>query len=266
VRFGVAGGNLNTRIAVNAREAKVAVDTDTSFRNLHINKLVPSTDLLDRSFGAVNGRVQLKGDGKSTAAVIGSSNGQVSLYSAGGEISDLVLELAGADIVEIVKFWVGGDRNAELRCAVASFNVKDGMMQSEVFVVDTDNTFFGGKGNIDLKDERIDLTVTPLPKHKSAIALRGPLHVLGTFAKPAVGLDKTTLAAKVGAAVLAGLVNPLAAILPLIETGPGKDIVAPCGELVHNLEAMTGVQAEPRKKPAQVSEAAPIARERTAAR
>src|SRR4029079_204502 len=49
VRLGVAGGNLNTRIAVNAREAKVAVDTDTSFRNLHINKLIPSTKLLDQS-------------------------------------------------------------------------------------------------------------------------------------------------------------------------------------------------------------------------
>jgi len=265
VRFGVAGGNLNTRIAVNARETKVVVDTDTSFRNLHINKLIPSTKLLDQSLGALNGRVQLKGGGSSTAAVLGSSNGQVSFYSAGGQISSLVLEAAGADVVGLVKFWVGGDQQAELRCAVASFNVQDGLMQSEVFVVDTDNTLFGGKGSISLKDERLDLTVTPLPKHVSPVALRGPLHVRGTFAKPAVGIDTATVAAKVGAAVLAGLVNPLAAILPLIETGPGKDKAAPCGDLVQNLEAMTGVHAEPRKKPAQVGDAA-SARERVAKR
>lgn len=248
VRFGVADGSVNTKIAVNARQDKVAVDSDTSFRQLHINKLVPGTDLLDQSFGAVNGRVQLKGAGNSTGAMLGTSNGQVNLFSTGGQISNLVLEFAGVDIAEIVKFWAGGDRQAELRCAVAAFNVQNGLARSEVFIIDTDDTFFGGQGTISLKDEKIDLKVTPLPKDMSPVSLRGPLYVRGTFAKPAVGVEKTTLIARAGAAVLAGLINPLAAILPLIETGPGKDKEAPCGDLIQNLEAMSGVKATPKEK------------------
>jgi hypothetical protein len=35
--------------------------------------------------------------------------------------------------------------------------------------------------------------------------------------------------------VLLGLINPLAAIIPLVETGPGKD--APCAGLVASVEA-----------------------------
>lgn len=248
VRFGVADGSVNTRIAVNARQDRIAIDTDTSFRQLHINKLVPGTDLLDKSFGAVNGRAQLKGVGNSTAAMLGTSNGQVSMYSTGGKISNLIVEAAGLDVAEVVKFWVGGDRTAELRCAVASFNVKDGLMKSEVFIIDTDDTFFGGEGAISLKDETIALKITPLPKDKSPMSLRGPLHVRGTFADPALGVDKKTIAARIGGAVLAGLINPLLAILPLIETGPGKDKAAPCGDLVPSLEAMTGVKASPQQK------------------
>lgn len=249
VVFGVAGGTVNTRIAVDARQTKLAVDTDTRFRQLHINKLIPGTDMLDKSFGAIHGRAQFKGQGNSAAAVLGSSNGRLDLLSGGGQISNLLLEFGGADIAEIVKFWVGGDQNAELRCGVIGFNVKDGLMTSEVFVIDTDDTYFGGEGTVNLNDETLNLKITPLPKDFSPITLRGPLNVSGTFAKPAFGLEKKNLIARAGAALLLGLLNPLAAIIPLIETGPGKD--APCADLVQSLEARIKVPAAPQKKPAQ---------------
>src|SRR6185369_7712834 len=79
---------------------------------------------------------------------------------------------------------------------------------------------------------------TPLPKDKSILALRGPLHAGGTFANPKIGLEKGPLARKIGASVLLGLLNPLAAIIPLIETGPGKD--ANCGQLVAAVQASAG--------------------------
>jgi hypothetical protein len=47
--------------------------------------------------------------------------------------------------------------------------------------------------------------------------------------------------------VLLGLINPLAAILPLIETGPGKD--APCGQLVAQVHAAAGSKAGPPAPP-----------------
>lgn len=124
-------------------------------------------------------------------------------------------------------------------------------MTSEVFVIDTDDTYFGGAGTVSLRDETLDLTITPLPKDFSPVSLRGPLHVRGTFANPTFGLDKGRLTLRAGAALLLGLINPLAAIIPLIETGPGKD--APCGDLVKSLEARIKTPANvPQKKPAQV--------------
>jgi uncharacterized protein involved in outer membrane biogenesis len=205
--------------------------------------------VVEESVGALDGRLQLKGKGTSMAAVLGSANGRVDLVSGGGEVSNLLLEFGGADIGEIIGFLIGGDRKVELRCAAMAFSAKDGIMASEAIVVDTDDTYFGGKGTINLKEETLDLTVTPLPKDISILALRGPLKVAGTFEDPKVGLEKASLARRIGAGVLLGLIHPLASLLATIETGPGRRVKAPCVDLVHALQAnVQGVPATREKE------------------
>jgi hypothetical protein len=63
------------------------------------------------------------------------------------------------------------------------------------------------------------------------ISLRSPLYVKGTFKNPDVGVDKGVLAMKAGgAAVLAAVAAPIAALLPLINMGPGED--SKCAQLL----------------------------------
>jgi hypothetical protein len=50
-----------------------------------------------------------------------------------------------------------------------------------------------------------------------------PFDVRGSFKQPQVTPDKATLIARGGGALLLGSVMPIAALLALIETGPGKD-------------------------------------------
>jgi AsmA family protein len=156
-------------------------------------------------------------------------------------VSNLVMEAAGADVGEILKFFVGGDQQIQLRCAVMAFNVKDGLMNSEALVLDTDDTYIGGEGAISLRDESLKLRLDV-----SILSVRGPLHVTGTFDEPQIALDKATLARKIGMAIMLGLINPLAAIIPTIETGPGEGKKAPCAELIQSLEAnIKGGQKKP---------------------
>jgi AsmA family protein len=237
LRFGVAGGRLNARVDVDARQDTMMVSIDSTMRGLHINRLIPGSDVLDASFGAIDGRIELVGRGNSTAAVLGTSHGNVDLVSGGGQVSNLLVEVAGLDIAEAVKFFVGGDQTIQLRCGVVAFAVTDGVMKSKAIVIDTDDTYIGGEGSVSLRDERLDLKLTPLPKDISILSLRGPLRARGTFAKPNLGVEKRSLARKVGTAVMLALVTPVAAIIPTIETGPGKEAYAQCAELVESLEA-----------------------------
>ena len=86
-----------------------------------------------------------------------------------------------------------------------------------------------------MKSEALDLRAVVSPKDFSLFALRTPIHVRGTLAKPSVALEPGKLAGKAGAAVLLSLLNPLAAIIPFVDPGAhqaAKDAAAQCAALV----------------------------------
>lgn len=235
INFGVAGGNVKSTVWFDARSPKIKTRVETQFQSLHINRLAPRAEMLDSALGTIDGNAKLSGSGNSIADMLGVADGRLALASSGGDVSNLMLAVAGANGAKIIQFLVLGDRNAKLRCAVAGFNVKQGLMTSEVLVVDTSDTNITGSGTISLRDETLDLTLIPLPKRPSVLSLRGPLHVSGTISAPGIGFDKPTMTMRAGGALLLALINPLAALLPLIETGPGKD--SDCAQLITTLTA-----------------------------
>ena len=235
INFGVAGGNVKSTVWFDARSPKIKTRVETQFQSLHINRLTPRAEILDSALGTIDGNAKLAGSGNSIADMLGAADGRVALVSSGGDVSNLMLAVAGANGAKIIRFLVLGDRNTRLRCAVAGFNVKEGLMTSEVLVVDTSDTNITGSGRISLRDETLDLTLIPLPKAPSVLSLRGPLHVTGTISEPGIGFDKPTVTMRAGGALLLALINPLAALLPLIETGPGKD--SDCAQLTASLAA-----------------------------
>jgi hypothetical protein len=82
------------------------------------------------------------------------------------------------------------------------------------------------------------------------LSLRSPLYVEGTFKKPDVGVNKTAIALRAGAAVALGTVAaPLAGLLALTHTGPEQD--SPCASLV--AEARKAPVAPPAGKSAKSS-------------
>jgi AsmA family protein len=92
-----------------------------------------------------------------------------------------------------------------------------------VFVLDTNDSTLWVDGSLSLATEALDLRVITSPKDFSPLALRTPLRVRGTFADPAISVDKGRLGTRLGAAALLSLLNPLAALIPLIDIGSSED-------------------------------------------
>ena len=221
--FGVAGGNIKSRVEINSHAKPMRASIDAQFSKLQLNQLFPKIQLTKTSVGHIGGRAKLAGEGSSIAKLLATSDGRVGLAMSGGRVSALLVEIIGIDGGEIIKFIFGGDKNIEIRCAAGEFAVKNGEMNTEVFVFDTVDTNVSGEGTISLKNETLNLTLRPEPKDMSILSLRAPLHVTGTFKKPQFKPDMGTMVRRGGAALLLGAVNPLAALIPLIETGPGQD-------------------------------------------
>src|SRR5690606_1015579 len=116
-------------------------------------------------------------------------------------------------------------------CMVSDFSVTDGLMQTRVFTLETEDAIVDVAGQINLATEKIDLDIKPENKTVRIFTLRSPLYVRGTFMDPDVGVHTGPLAVRAGAAIALGVVaTPLAALLPLLNVGTGDD--HDCGRLL----------------------------------
>jgi uncharacterized protein involved in outer membrane biogenesis len=236
LNVGVAGGHLNAVIALDGRKDPIEAHAQVRARKILLAKLFPTVELSKSSIGQVNGEFDLAGTGNSVGRMLASSNGKVGLVVANGEISKMMMEEVGLHLWEILVLKVTGDKLVKLRCGVADFSVKDGIMHADALVFDTEVTTIFATGSIDLGKEKLDLTLNQKTKNTSPVALRSPIYVRGSFAKPEVEVDKGRVAARALGAIALGIVNPLLTLIPLIDAGPGKD--SDCGQLVRDARTL----------------------------
>lgn len=169
--------------------------------------------------GELAGRFQLQGRGRSVAELLGSSSGNGRVFWSNGTVSHLAIEAAGIDLFEAVGVMLRGDEALPVRCGAADLQVRGGQVEPRLLVVDTPDSTVWGTGKVSLADERLDLLARVAPKDVSPLAPRTPLRVRGTLSDPDISLDKAQLARRAAPAVLLGLLNPLAALLPLVDPG-----------------------------------------------
>jgi uncharacterized protein involved in outer membrane biogenesis len=131
--------------------------------------------------------------------------------------------------INIARALLLNDRaQTDLRCAVANFSAQDGVLNLSQFVLDTDVVQVSGEGNVNLKDEQIHLKLTGHPKNPRLVRVRAPITIGGTLSHPEIGVQAGDVIAQGGlAAGLAWLLSPLAAVLPFVDPGLGKD--SDCG-------------------------------------
>lgn len=192
--------------------------------------------------GRLNGQAKVVGQGKSTAAILGSLGGSVRMQLREGSISHLVIEAAGLDLAQALGVMIKGDDALPIDCAVADLAAEKGVLRPRVLVLDTSDTTVWSEGSLSLANEALDLRLLVSPKDFSPLALRTPVRVRGSFADPAISVEARSLATRVGAAALLALLNPLAAVIPFFDAASNDDAqrgAQACQALAARLAART---------------------------
>jgi AsmA family protein len=234
LRFGVAGGTLATRLKLDGSGVPLKASGTAEARHLKLKQLFPSFQSMQSALGEVNGDASLSATGNSPAALAATSNGEVKALITQGTVSRLLMEAAGLNVANVVYEKLFGNRDVQINCAAADFVATNGVLDPRVFALDTDDAVINIDGPINLRDESLDLKIHPHTKGFRVFSLRSPLYAKGTFKNPHVGVDATALALRGGAMVGLGLINPFAALIPLIAPSNNKPL--PCGELVAQME------------------------------
>jgi AsmA family protein len=230
LKFGVAGGSLASNINLDGSGTPLKGRFSTSARHIKLKQLFPKAGTMQSALGEINGDAALSATGNSPAALAATSNGEVKLLVTDGTVSRLLMEAAGLNVANVIYEKLFGKNDVKINCAAADFVVTDGVLDSRVFALDTTDAVINIDGNINLRDETLDLGVHPHTKGFRIFSLRSPLYAKGTFKDPHVGVNAAALALRGGAAVGLGLINPFAALIPLIAPSNNKPL--PCQELL----------------------------------
>lgn len=237
LRFGAGGGRVDTQIYVDATGERLDAKLDGEFKNLDLKRLLADLEIANDSVGSVGGRTKLWMKGNSIAALLGSADGGLYLIMTGGRLDRILVELAGLDIGEAVMAKLGeGKKSIPIECGYADVKAENGVLQLSDFIIDSTDTLFTAEGTINLQNEAIDVELNPNPKDVSLFAVRSKLHIGGTLGSPKVRPGTATLAKGAAAAALAAVAGPAAALVPLVETGGGKDS-ASCASFTEAVDA-----------------------------
>lgn len=220
--FGVGEGQLRVYATLDPRGEKLALDAKAELQRLDVARLMASSRY--KGSGRLGGYASLKGSGRSAAELMAHGNGELKLAMAGGDFSSLLLDLSGLDFGNALISALSINKRTEVRCLVGDFELKDGVLDTKSFVLDTGNTNLLLNGSANLRDETLALDIRTRPKRANIGRLKAPIHVGGSFANPRIRPDYVDIGLRAGAAIALGtLFTPLVALLPTLQLSPGED-------------------------------------------
>ena len=247
----LSGGALSARLTADGRKGASGVTAKFKATDINVGKMLKDMEITDLLEAKVSSSVDVKGKGTSVRAIMAGLNGNLEVVSTEAVVGSKYLDLIAADL--LTSLVPGGDKKDETKvnCFVTGFNIKQGIANNSIFLFDTARVVITGEGNINLRDETIDLQFKPKPKDASLLSLAVPIDVGGTLAEPTAGPNTGAVAAGVAAAVVTTAINPLGLLVPLVSGG--SDDKNPC---VAALKGGSGAKAaKPGAAPAQAQPA-----------
>ncbi|MBX3446936.1 MAG: AsmA family protein [Parvibaculaceae bacterium] len=248
LNFGVGEGRIASAVVLDARDDPIRTTATADFQNVDLRRIMEETDLFEGA-GSIGGRAQIEARGNSIAEMLGQGDGDLKLFMSGGNVSALLVNLAGLDLGNAILSALGIPDRTNIRCMASDFALEQGVLQTRILYLDTEEANVIGSGSIDLGEETISYRIETEPKKASIAALPAPIIVEGRLKDPAVGPEAGELAARAAPAIALGvLLTPLAALIPTIQFGLGED--SDCAENVQALAEATGdaPEGEPKEE------------------
>ncbi len=205
--------------------------------------------------GVLDLNINLKGQGKSVAALMAGLNGDVIAILSESQMPVEYLNLVGADLatslLKIVNPFAKKIESAQINCAVCDFNIKDGLAKSDVIMIDDPEKTLLSEGTVNFKTEALDFGIHTKPKEGlgtketgkvslSLGAITKPFKLGGTLANPSLGISPERAVKTVGSALMgpgslaslfvsvsSGKENPCAAALKIAGEGTPKTTAKP---------------------------------------
>jgi uncharacterized protein involved in outer membrane biogenesis len=237
LRFVFVGGHMAAHLVADAQATDPKISLRLEADDVDLGDLLAQVRVDVPLDGELDMVVDLKAAGASPRALASSLEGDWDMAISRGHVRTRLLDLAAVDLVD----WMTSDAAwrgySHLNCFVLRIDYHEGLGQIERQLLDTTNVLATGEGDIDLRQETIDIKVEPHTKKFRLIKLTTPFTIEGPLASPSVKPEGGTtrmVARMIGEVLLAPIHLLGSSLLPLVHDH-GKDADNPC----LNIEAGT---------------------------
>lgn len=237
----LAGGDLRGKLVLNGGRSPASLSAKFSASRVAIGDVLRQMAVTDMLSVAGDFSLDLRGRGGSIRALMAGLNGNAELIAGQGTIKGGFTDWIAADLIAGLAPWASQQSDTVLNCLVARFDIRKGVARANGMLVDTEQVTMQGTGNANLGKERLDFMLRPRPKQQSLASLALPIKIGGTFADPTVVPEAAAVVAGVAGAVVGGLTDTLAILVP--QASAGSEDKNPCLAAVQGAAAGTTTSA-----------------------
>jgi len=180
VNLNVPGGSLHLSMSVkpgrDSAEASLRIEVENFDFGILARRAKPETNM----GGTINIDIDLKSSARDFTELLENGNGYFDFSAKPENLQSGIMDLWAINVISaIVSQSVKGQSHIEY--LVGRWSMKNGILQPDVFVIDTTRMRICGKGSVDFNTRKLSLEVAPTPKKPEFFSLATPIGVQGDF-------------------------------------------------------------------------------------
>ncbi len=244
----IGGGSANGRFNLRSQDKPSALTMALKMDQLDLGPMLDELGYKRTLEGTLDAVITLAGSGNSLANLMAGLNGRISVVMKDGQVASkhlyVLQNILGTDVLRLINPFKKEETQTKVNCFINDIKIKDGLAECNL-LLDTDQTSIFGVGDVDLRTEKLNLGIKPVPKKGYGLAnvgtvgfslkeLSQPFLLSGTLAHPSLALDPTQAVFSLGKMAGALALGPIGIAAFFADVSLGKK--DPCLEALNLLE------------------------------
>jgi AsmA family protein len=194
----VPGGSARLWLGYEPTDTEVKVDTKVRIERFDYGILArrfqPDADYK----GLLTLRMDVNSRAKYLADILEKGNGSLEFAVWPENMPSGLADLWAVNVLSALLPAVDPDKASKINCAVARFDLKDGLLTHKTIVMDTSRMRVTGSGGVDFRNETLQFRMAPQGKKPEFLSVAIPVEVKGSFKGFDVGVSAGDVIGTVG--------------------------------------------------------------------
>jgi len=186
------GGSVVAHLVADTHEKEPKLNLRLEADDVDLGDLLAQVAVDVPLDGELDMVLDLKAAGASPRALTSSLEGAWDMAISRGHVRTSLLDLAAIDLVDWMTLDSTRNGYSDLNCFILRIDYHKGLGKIERQLLDTTNVLATGKGDINLREETIEIRFDPHSKKTRLINLTTPFSLEGPLASPSVKVEGGT--------------------------------------------------------------------------